>query len=269
MVSNPGLLLVLPFLLILPIVSCMAREPAPMKPPAPPSETSRRLLLKAAFGGDIETVKSLVEQGVNVDTSDRDHTNALMWAAHGGQTEIASYLLRHGAWVNLKNGDQSTALMLAVETGKLDIVTLLLDHGANINERNRRGESALSLAISSPLIKKDRRKMVRLLVDRGAESWEGMLSSFNLAATVDAGDFEITAILAELGADVNGRLFQSEETVLIYAARKGRVEIVRVLLAHGADIHAQMPDGGTALSVARKHGQTQVAQLLEAADAKR
>ena len=53
------------------------------------------------------------------------------------------------------------------------------------------------------------------------------------------------------------------QTPLMFAAFRNRPQLVKYLLSAGADPKATAEDGGTALSIARKHGFTEVAELLE------
>jgi hypothetical protein len=58
------------------------------------------------------------------------------------------------------------------------------------------------------------------------------------------------------------------ETALHHAARHGDVEVIKVLLAHGADPNAKTPVGATPLHVARAFGEERAAKLLVEAGAK-
>jgi len=77
----------------------------------------------------------------------------------------------------------------------------------------------------------------------------------------------MAAALVRLGADVNVRDRDDGDTPLIHASRMGIVEIVRMLLAAHADVHARMANGETALSEAIRAGHDEVVALLRAADA--
>ena len=59
----------------------------------------------------------------------------------------------------------------------------------------------------------------------------------------------------------------TRDTPLIRAARMGNVELVRILLAAHADVHARMTSGDTALSEAMRGGHDEVVALLRAAGA--
>ena len=56
-------------------------------------------------------------------------------------------------------------------------------------------------------------------------------------------------------------------TPLIYAARGGHAEIVRLLLARGADRRFRTADGDTAVDVARRNGHDNIVSLLGHASA--
>ena len=51
-------------------------------------------------------------------------------------------------------------------------------------------------------------------------------------------------------------------TLLHYASREGRTEIVEYLIANGADVNAVDDDGWTASMWASRNGQTKIAELL-------
>lgn len=58
------------------------------------------------------------------------------------------------------------------------------------------------------------------------------------------------------------------ETPLHHAARHGELEVIKLLLAHGADPNAKTPVGATPLHVARAFGEERAADLLVEAGAK-
>jgi ankyrin repeat protein len=74
--------------------------------------------------------------------------------------------------------------------------------------------------------------------------------------------------LLEHGADPNVRCGVEQENSLHMAARQGqRLATVRLLLQHGADVHARRGDGRPAWVLARRGGYDEVAAVLEAAGA--
>ena len=74
--------------------------------------------------------------------------------------------------------------------------------------------------------------------------------------------------LLEHGADPNVRSGADAESALHVAVRRGQsADVVRALLAHGADVQARRADGSTAWLLARRAGRDDVAALLEEAGA--
>jgi len=58
-------------------------------------------LLQRAGWGDLDGVKTLIQQRVRVDTTNRCNQTALYFACENGHAKVAQYLLDHGASVNL------------------------------------------------------------------------------------------------------------------------------------------------------------------------
>ena len=65
------------------------------------------------------------------------------------------------------------------------------------------------------------------------------------------------------GSDPNQKLGPFEETPLLVAVRRRRVEPIEPLLSVGADINAKNKDGKTAYAHAVRRGFTEISQLLE------
>ncbi|MEO5823793.1 MAG: ankyrin repeat domain-containing protein [Vicinamibacteraceae bacterium] len=89
------------------------------------------------------------------------------------------------------------------------------------------------------------------------------------AVLLDVREPAIAAALVRLGASVDVRHRDDGDTPLIRAARMGIADLVRVLLAAHADMHARTTSGDTALSEAIRGGHEEVAALLRAAGADR
>ncbi len=53
-----------------------------------------------------------------------------------------------------------------------------------------------------------------------------------------------------------------------WASQEGHREVVELLLAHGADVHAKTNNGVTAMRIAFNRNETEIVQLLKNAGAK-
>lgn len=89
-------------------------------------------LQEAAIKGDFDQVKTLVEQGHNVNHSLGDGETPLISAVRGGRVDVVRFLLAKGADVNEQNWlSDRTPLMLAANSGDTEMIKVLLDHAAD------------------------------------------------------------------------------------------------------------------------------------------
>src|SRR5512134_2345858 len=104
---------------------------------------------EATKQGDLEKVRSLLEEGADINAKDRYGQTALMNAAHAGQVELVRLLVEKGADLNVTAKYNLSALMLALITHHVEVARLLIEAGADLNIRssaNFYGRSALFLA---------------------------------------------------------------------------------------------------------------------------
>ncbi|WP_341755614.1 ankyrin repeat domain-containing protein [Candidatus Tisiphia endosymbiont of Ptychoptera albimana] len=123
-------------------------------------------LYDAAHHGDINLVKSLLNQGYNINEQDSDEgITPLHLAAWFGHIAIAELLVTRGADINMRNNYGKTPLHDAAEKGYTNIVELLLDKGANVNMQEfQYSNTPAHLAAFF-----GHGNIVRLLVDKGAD----------------------------------------------------------------------------------------------------
>jgi hypothetical protein len=129
----------------------------------------------------------------------------------------------------------------------------LLDNGINSNTENIRGETPLHLVSRGQYDTQERGVgVVHLLLERGANvdaQDKGHITPLHLASYY--GKLEIVRVLLHHGASVNtkGNLGQTSSHLALDGNRscKDGVGIVRLLLQHGADMNAQDGNGDTPL----------------------
>jgi ankyrin repeat protein/WD40 repeat protein len=241
----------------------MARITLQGKPPEfPYTGNLNSDLLIAAYEGDVEKVRSLLDKGANVNARREDGDTPLMLAAlSGGKLEIVNLLLTKGADVNAKNKENDTALIYAASNRKADILQLLLDKSADINHQNDNGYSALIMAAAV----KERLAPLKALLARGADV-EAKENDGNTALIMAAGTgaIEMVRALLEKGANVNVR-GEDDDTPLIKASANGELELVKLLLRKGANVNVRNRNGVTPLMVARNK-EVSLALLSRGAD---
>ena len=234
-------------------------------------------LVAAVKAGESATALSLLQRKADPNAAEVDGTTALHWAVRNGDVTLLDRLLRAGAKADAANRYGVTALPLACQQGDPAIVERLLNAGLSANLTGPLGETALHTCARSGHV-----AAAKMLVTRGAslnavESWRGQTPIMWAAAQ---GHGEMVAMLAEAGADVNARsgiiawerqrtseprdkwLPPGGFTPLLFAAREGRVDAAKALIAAGADVSAIDPDRQSALVIALINGHFDVANLL-------
>jgi ankyrin repeat protein len=168
-------------------------------PAAGATETS---LLTAAEAGDHAAAMALVKQAADVNARGPDGATPLLWAVYNRDVELVKKLIAAGADVNAKNEFGAFPLSEAAMTGSTALMELLLDAGADATEANGEGETAL------------------MVVAR-------------------AGDVEGAELLLKAGADVNAVEAWGQQSPLMWAAAQSQPAMVKLLIAHGADVNAR------------------------------
>lgn len=226
-----------------------AQTPAPARTPAravapktPKRQTALdRALIAAVRGGEVATVKSLLQQGADPNTRDRDalgpeQATPLLLAARSGNGVIGELLLKAGGDATARGPQGAAPVTEAVKFGHPALVKLLLEWGAKDDARDAFREAAARGDADS----------LNVLLAHG-----GTVRKTDLIEALARGGFApatVTILLAH-GADVNARDAHGA-TPLMYAAAQVGPEAATFLLAHGADIKAADKDGWTTLHYA-------------------
>jgi ankyrin repeat protein len=235
-------------------------------------------LVQAAAQADVATVRTLIQQKVDVNAPYGDGTTPLHWAAHWNNQDMADLLIRAGAAVNATNDLGVTPLWLAGENGSLDMAARLLKAGANPNVAIANGVTPLMEAART-----GNAQLVKLLLADGAEvnAKEKQQGQTALMWAASQKQASVAQVLVEAGANVRARTNEWMEnvqyaggstlgvlggditlpqyrnggyTALTFSARSGDIETAKVLLASGTNINEPTGSGTTPLVVAAHSG---------------
>ena len=99
--------------------------------------------MNAAFNGNVQAVKSIMERGADPSLMDNLGWSTLHHAAAGGDTDIISLIHTHLPNIESKTGEGYTPLMVAAFTGKLHAVKWFLEKGATVACKDKLGWSPL------------------------------------------------------------------------------------------------------------------------------
>ncbi|MET1083457.1 MAG: ankyrin repeat domain-containing protein [Burkholderiales bacterium] len=256
-------------------------------------------------------LRVLLDHGADPNAVDRDGGTALMEAARRAKPEAIKLLLAKGANVNAARTDRwtrgRTSLYVAAggsadQGATIEAAKLLLDEGADVNARSGDVNNSEGWTPLLAALRNERWKIARFLIERGADvNVQAIARSDSderfgigltpLMLTAREGEVDTSVALLGKGADVGMRTL-SGRTALSFAAEKGSLPLVEVLLSrgakvndtnkqgftplmlastvevteallrHGADVGARTTRGGTALLIAAERATPETVKLL-------
>ena len=188
-------------------------------------------LVEAAARGDAATVSDLLSRGADVNERDSSGRTAVTAAVYAGSAETVRLLVADGADLDIRDDTQSNAFLALGETGNVAVLEEVLKGSPDVTLTNRFGGTALI-----PAADRGHVAMVRALLEK-------------TEVDVDhVNDLGWTALL---------------EAVVLGSGGPEHQEIVRLLIAAGADKSIADGEGVTALEHARANGYATIASILE------
>jgi ankyrin repeat protein len=159
---------------------------------------------------------------------DGGELTALVYAARNGNIDAARVLLEGGADVNQTTRYGWSPLLAATQNQNYQVAKYLIEHGANVNLANKGGWTPLYLATDN----------------RNIEGGDYP------TRTADMDSLAYITFLLDKGANVNARITESTETRTVFtnqwlneggataflrASQSGDLELMKLLVARGAD----------------------------------
>lgn len=195
-----------------------------------------------------------------------DLTSQWFGAVSRGDADTARTLLREDPALlhaRQERHDQ-TALHIAGATGHIETIQLLLDAGADPNDAGDDAHIgvigwATHVSVPGPPSK----DAVALLIERGARH--------HIFSAIALGDLPVIRALVEEHPEALDQRLSSRhhgQTALHFAIARGRLDILDLLIALGADPDATDDNRETALEFARLRGDQEAAARLVAAGAR-
>ncbi len=161
---------------------------------------------------------------LSVSAQSNSGQDALLPAIRRGDTETVAELIERGVNPNITDEEGVPALMLATLFADVECVEVLLEGGANPNRSNAAGTPPLIWAMP---------------------------------------DSAKARLLLEHGAEVNARSVTLGRTPLLVAATFPQsVDVLGLLIAYGADVHAEDASGANALRLAIRQADVGVVRFL-------
>jgi len=221
-------------------------------------------LFAAADRNCVDLAAILLDRGASVDARDRLGARPLSHAARPGHLEMVDLLLQRGAPINARDLAGSTALYVAAERGQAAVVQRLIDKGADVDLKGRSGASPIAAAAFA-----GRALIVKMLLTHGADGrTPDDTGKPPIVYAAASGQLDIVKQLLALNIDVNAR-YANDLSLLMWAsgpdeqvAEEQAREIVSYLLDAGAHIDDQDARGRTALMIAAEGNRPEIVKVL-------
>ena len=243
------------------------------------NEQAKRDFFSAVLAGDAAKARKLLKSGIDPNISTDDLRGvprpkgipAMLYAADNADIETMNAFLAAG--INLRKENSNIRNILAFYVGSRasikndenipyaervnafnDYVDILIKSGASLDAANAAGQTLLTIAAN-----RGNPALVKKLLERGApvdaKNKTGLttlmeLSSRGYSPAADNWKTEIINLLLKSGANPN-TVVESEygcDSPLIYAARFGQLDFVKLLLSYKADANLKCRDGSNALN---------------------
>ena len=240
-------------------------------------------LIDAIRGRDADRVRVLLREGADVNAAHGDGATPLHWAVHLDDAAVVELLLRAGARVNVANDLGITPVYVSCTNRNGALTERLLAGGADPGAVLPNGETVLMNCARTGST-----RGVRALLAKGADpnAKESTHDQTALMWAAAQRHPEAVAALLKAGASLAQRTRTYQQTVtsevtqragreelnyvvprggstaLLFAARSGDVESVRLLVEAGAPVNDALPDGTAAVTLAAHSGHGAAAGLL-------
>jgi uncharacterized protein len=193
-------------------------------------------LIQAAERNETDTIRRLIEEGVDINTQDSEGRTATMIATYNNDVETAKILIDAGADVNIQDDMENNPFLYAGAEGYLDILKLTIEAGADPSITNRYGGTALIPASEHGYV-----DVIKELLTN---------TDININHVNDLG---WTALL---------------EAIILNNGDEKQQQTVQLLIDHGADVNIPDNNNVTPLQHAREKGFKEIAQILLKAEVK-
>lgn len=251
--------------------------------------TGETPLMTCAKTGNADAVKLLAEYGAAVNAKEpTQNQTALMWAAAERHPNVVSALIEEHADTKAQTKAGFAGIHFAARMGDVETLKLLLGSGVDINSQTGAGDEKGATSGYTPLLVATMRAQVDTalyLLDHGADpnvgaagltplhwastSWEGYASNpvYGFEDAMSGiqnrpAKLRLVKALLAHGANVNARMTKRQPsfatgyvdavgaTPLLLAASIDDVEMMRILLAAGADPKIATSTKATAIMAA-------------------
>lgn len=243
------------------------------------------LLIYAISNEKNDIVSLLLNTSIDINERNKQGLSALMLASQKNNITVIDLLTAKDVYINAKDNGNFSSLMFASEMGNTEIVNKLLDKGAKIDEKNLKNETALTLAVKNNHLdvvkillqhkpqkdyealyiaaEKGYSPILKSLLENNYDSKEHLTAALRRACLSSIDSPEIIRELIASGAEIN-TIDMDGNTPLLLAINNKNLETVKSLISLGANVNYKniKSNGETPLLLASKGGNSLVVEEL-------
>lgn len=204
-------------------------------------------LIHAVKNGDLKSIQELLNSGANVNTCDKEDNSPLHWAAYKKSYEIAELLLNHHADLHAKDQNFFTPSFYPAMSDDLPMLELFYHTDKTILTATAFfGGTLLHYAASDASL-----KVIEFLLARDLEIDARSLNKETpLEWGMYRGQVDVIDLLVQHGAKVKNIFDIWGNSVLTAAILANNTECIHALIKRGADVNEVNSEGRTPLHTA-------------------
>jgi len=211
----------------------------------------------ASQGGNPEIIELILSHVPSIDSITKEGVTPLMVAASNDKLQAVKCLLEHGADPSLQDNNGWNVLHFASPGGNPEIIELILSHVPSIDSITKKGSTPLMLAVYNAKL-----QAVKYLLEHGADPSLQDITGWNvLHYASQGGNPEIIELMLSHVPSIDS-IIKEGVTPLMVAASNDKLQAVKYLLEHGADLSLQNNNGWNMLHFASQCGNPEIIELM-------
>jgi len=192
--------------------------------------------------------KILMEHGADIHMHNNKGETPLIMSLQKPKTIVLRFLIEHGADTNQENFQGETPLMYAIKIQNFEGFEILVDRGADINYRNIQGKTVFMYIIQLKMAEYLKIAFLKMLIRHGvdvnAQDYHGKTA---LSYAIQQNSPGLVQFLLESGHVDMNLPDRFNQTPLMQACKGRNTEILKLLIAYGANLNIQDNNGKTSL----------------------
>lgn len=216
--------------------------------------------VRAVQHNALAQVQTILEKGGDPNEKNSQGSPVLIVAAHRGHTATVQLLLEKGADINARRKDGLSALMVAINDKHSEVARLLVEKGAVVNTVYKtQGFELTALVIA---VISSHTEIVEALLKAGAKPDLPDTTPLERTPLFWTDKVEIARLLIAHGATVDARDTMGQ-TPLMNAVRESNVDMLKFLITNGANVNAREDHTRHLYFIARFGGDAKMQRKIE------